>query len=147
MKTVIISLIYSLAPHFNINPKLALAIAQHESKLNPKAIGTHKEVGLFQVRPEYSKYTSKQLKDPVINIKEGLRILAEAKLQCKHKADYKFIVCYNVGNVGGSRIRYPKKFYYYKQVMQEMDIIRLSKSDYVENGLNIINKRLSGDLL
>ena len=144
MQVFLISLIYSLSPMFNINPKLALAVAKHESKLNPNAIGSHKEVGIFQVRPKYSKFTAKQLRDPITNIKEGLRILAEAQDNCRHKLDYKFIVCFNAGKSGGSRLKYPTKFPYYKKVMQEMALLRLSRLEY--SGLDLINERLVGEV-
>ena len=145
MNELIIALIYTLSPQFNINPDLAFAVSKVESSLNPNAIGPVGEVGLFQVRPEYSKYTAKQLKDPKINIKEGLRILSEAKLKCKHKEDKTWVNCYNLGLYGGSKIKHPKLFPYYVKVMRQMDIDRLSKVSYVNDGLSTINKELTGD--
>jgi soluble lytic murein transglycosylase-like protein len=146
MQSLFIALIYSLAPNFNIDGNLAVSIAQHESKLNPNAIGTHKEVGLFQVRPQYSKYTAKQLHNPRINILEGLRILAEAKSKCKHKIDKTYVVCYNLGKAGGSRIKYPKQFSYYKKIMQEMDIVRLSSVSWSSQGIYTLNMSIYGEV-
>lgn len=121
MNSLIISLIMTLAPHFNIKPEVALSVAKVESSLNPNAIGPLKEVGVFQVRPEYSRYSAKELLNPVINITEGLRILAKAKRRCKHQVDRAWLVCYNLGVVGGSRIKYPKKFPYYVKVMEKLN--------------------------
>jgi soluble lytic murein transglycosylase-like protein len=139
MQSLFIALIYSLAPNFNIDGNLAVSIAQHESKLNPNAIGTHKEVGLFQVRPQYSKYTAKQLHNPRINILEGLRILAEAKSKCKHKVNMTYVVCYNLGRAGGSRIKYPTQFSYYRKIMQEMALARFMNVSYLSQGLYTLN--------
>jgi soluble lytic murein transglycosylase-like protein len=116
----LILLISFIAPQFNISPALAIAVAQTESSLNPSAIGPRKEVGLFQVRPEYSKFTAKQLLDPQINIHEGLRILSEAKRKCKHQLERTFLVCYNLGVYGGSKIKHPKRFKYYVKVMNKI---------------------------
>lgn len=120
MNSIIISLIISAAPHFGINPETAVAVARQESSLNPSAIGPVGEVGLFQVRPEFSKFTAEELKNPVINITEGLRILSEAKKRCKHQIDKTWLTCYNLGITGASRIKYPKKFPYYINVMNKL---------------------------
>lgn len=120
MKTAIISLILSAAPHFGIDPNIAVAVSKQESSLNPNAIGTLNEVGLFQVRPKYSKFTAKELLNVQINITEGLRMLKFAKDHCVHQKDYTWIVCYNAGLTGGSRIKNPKEFNYYKKVMSRL---------------------------
>lgn len=117
MNTAIASLILAAAVHFDINPNLALAISKQESSLNPKAVGSVGEVGLFQVRPKYSKFSRKELFNVQINITEGLRMLKFAKDHCKHQLDFTWIICYNLGVTGGSKVRYPKKFEYYKKVM------------------------------
>jgi len=133
MNSLIISLILSTAPHFNIDANLALAVATEESKLNPNAIGQLKEVGLFQVRPEYSKYTAEQLKDPKINIKEGLRILSEAKKRCKHKADKLFVICFNRGIAGGSKVKDPANDRYYLKVFKKMTQLKADNLLLVSN--------------
>ena len=133
MNSLIISLIVSLAPQYNLDPSLAVSVAKIESKLNPNAIGLLKEVGLFQVRPEYSKYTSEQLKDPKTNIKEGLRILAEAKKRCKHQESKKFVICFNRGIAGGSKVRDPANDKYYLKVISKMDKIKADNLLLVSN--------------
>lgn len=120
VNTLIISLILSMAPFFDIKPELAVAIARTESSLRPNVIGSVGEVGLFQIRPKYSKYTAEELKNPVINITEGMRFLQFAKKHCKSKVDFTWINCYNLGVTGGSNLKYPKKFEYYKKVMSRL---------------------------
>jgi soluble lytic murein transglycosylase-like protein len=116
----IILLISFLAPQYNIAPETAIAVAQTESSLNPSAIGPIGEVGLFQVRPEYSKFTSEELLDINTNIHEGLRILSEAKSRCKHQSERTWLNCYNLGLSGGSKIKHPKRFPYYLKVMNRI---------------------------
>lgn len=111
--SIILNAIYS-----DIDPNLALAVAQVESRFNPNAVGGLGEQGLFQIMPEYSGYTKEQLKDPVINIREGMRMLKYAKKHCRHKEDKTWIVCYNAGVGGGSKLNHPKKFKYYVEVMK-----------------------------
>ena len=120
MNTLITSLILSMAPFFEIDPSVALAVAKQESSLRPNVIGPVGEVGLFQIRPKYSKYTAEELKNPVINITEGLRFMQNAKKHCKSKVDFTWINCYNLGVTGGSKLKYPKKFEYYQKVMSRL---------------------------
>lgn len=120
MTQTLITLIISMAPHFGIEPELAVAVARTESSLNPQAVGPFDEIGLFQVRPKYSKFSRSELFNPVLNISEGLRMLAEAKARCKHQIERSWLVCYNAGITGGSRIKNPKQFAYYTKVMSKM---------------------------
>lgn len=126
-------MIISLAPDYNIDSSLAISVAKVESKLNPNAIGLLKEVGLFQVRPEYSKYTSEQLKDPKTNIKEGLRILAEAKRRCVHKANKMYTICFNRGIAGGSKVKDPANDKYYLKVFKKMNELKAENLLLVSN--------------
>lgn len=110
--TIIINSIYS-----GIDPQVALAVADVESKFNVNAVGQLNEQGLYQIMPGFSKYTVKQLKDPIINIREGMRMLKYAKDNCKHKEDKTWVICYNLGVSGGAKIKLPKQFIYYKKIM------------------------------
>lgn len=105
---------------YGINANLALAVVSVESGFVPTKIGSIGERGLFQVRPEYASVSKDSLLNVKVNIKEGIRKLAEAKRLCKHKLDNTFIVCYNAGVTGGSRLKWPKKFHYYKKVQAAM---------------------------
>lgn len=116
METLILALLTFMGPAYQVDPLLAASVAKTESNLNPLAIGKLKEVGLFQVRPEFSKYTKDQLKDPQINIAEGLRILADSKSSCKHQLDRSWVICFNLGKSGAKKIRNPFGQTYYKKV-------------------------------
>jgi soluble lytic murein transglycosylase-like protein len=106
---------------FGIDPKTALAVAQHESQLNPNAVGNLGEIGLFQLRPEFNrKYTVRQLKNPVLNIKLGVEYLAKMKKQCIHKRDLNYLVCYNMGMTKARTVKHPELFPYVKSVIQIM---------------------------
>lgn len=102
---------------YGVDPRLATSIAEYESSGRYGTIGLHGEVGLFQIRPEYSKLTIKQLLDPKRNIQEGIKKLYEAKKYCSHQRENTWIVCYNVGVAGGRKIKRPKQFVYYRKVM------------------------------
>lgn len=49
----ITGLIMTISLQMGFDPNMAIAIAQYESSLNPKAVGAIGEVGLFQLRPEF----------------------------------------------------------------------------------------------
>lgn len=114
------------APQYDISPELAAAVIQTESSFNRKAVGPVGEIGLFQVRPEFSPYTAEQLTNIEINIHEGLRILSNAKKRCPHKSNKQFVVCYNVGVKGGYKIQKPETFRYYKKVYSNYEKFKVS---------------------
>ncbi len=120
---VITALILSLAPIFNVDPHIALSVAYVESNLNPKAIGTRGEVGLFQIMPKMYKqqgYTKEQMQDPIHNIHLGLVMLKYAKDTCTHKGPLTFLVCYNAGLGIGNKIKQPIKFPYVVKVKKRL---------------------------
>lgn len=119
-KTMIIQLILAYSQAMDFDGGLAVAVAQTESSLIPTTIGQLNEVGLFQIRPEYSKYSSKQLTDVHINIQEGINKLKHSQKYCKHKDGYHWVICYNLGVAGASNIKYPHLFPYYKKIKQNM---------------------------
>lgn len=116
METFIWAMLIINAPKYDINPYLAAAVVKTESNFNSKAVGSLGELGLFQIRPEYSKYSRRQLLDPYINIIAGLEMLERVKRKCKHTIDKTFLTCYNAGITGGSKLKYPKRFPYYNKV-------------------------------
>ena len=69
------------AKEMGIPPSLAIAIAYHESRLNPDvARGKSGEFGIMQVMPATGKgmgYTNKELNDPDKNIEAGLKYLKQ----------------------------------------------------------------------
>ena len=120
---MIISLILAMAPVFSIDPNIALAVAKVESNLDPKAIGSRGEVGLFQLMPQVIKqhgFTKKQAADPLNNIYLGLKMLKYAKDQCPHKGGLNSLVCYNVGLGKAKNIKNPSKFIYVKKVTKKL---------------------------
>jgi soluble lytic murein transglycosylase-like protein len=94
-----------------------MSVVKVESNYKVNAIGDAGEIGLFQIRPEYSKIRASELFVAKKNIKEGLRQLAYARDNCKHKVDNTWIVCYNRGIKGGANTKSPKASKYYKDVM------------------------------
>ena len=121
--TYVVSIIMALSPLFNIDPKLAVAVATVESGLNANAVGSKGEIGLFQVMPRVAKakgFTAEQLKQPVINIYVGLQILKDSKDKCVHSKDITWLVCYNYGPANAKKIKHPDKFPYVKKVKNKM---------------------------
>jgi soluble lytic murein transglycosylase-like protein len=100
-----------------VDPNLALAIAEVESRFNPQTVGTLGELGIYQLRPEFH---SVSLKDTHGNIVTGIRYLAKLKRVCNFYGDA-FFVCFNYGPT--KRLKYPTLFPYYKKVMVAKDHI------------------------
>ena len=101
-----------------IDPALTQSIITVESKGNPKAIGSVGERGLMQIRPEFVPETALQLMQPCTNIRRGTKLLSEIKKKYGG-IDNSFVICYNLGMTGCKKIKHPRKFAYYKKVMDE----------------------------
>lgn len=72
----IFNLVMKLAPQFNVEPQLALAIMAAESNFNPMAVSTKNAQGLMQLIPETSeRFNVKNAFDPAQNIRGGLTYL------------------------------------------------------------------------
>ena len=70
------NLVVSLAPKYNIDPALALAIASTESNFNPAAESTKSALGVMQLIPETAeRFNVRDAFDPAQNIKGGLAYL------------------------------------------------------------------------
>lgn len=104
-----------------ISPSLTNAVISVESNFNPYSKGTKDDSGLLQIRAKYVPYTAKQLYQSCTNVMVGTALLAAARKKCKHTIDKTWINCYNLGIRGGSRLRYPKKWRYYKKVIAKME--------------------------
>jgi hypothetical protein len=90
------SLIQSLAPSYGVPPSLALALAKKESSLNPSAVGTSGEIGLFQVMPSTAaQFGVTNLYDPTANTQAGLSYLASLYKQYGNWSDA--LIAYNEG--------------------------------------------------
>lgn len=116
----IAAIILAWSIHYNIDPTLVTKIIKVESNYNVNAIGEHGEIGLMQLKPEsFPEYKKKELFNPNINIMLGIKYLAEVKEKCKHKYKNTFVICYNKGVTGGSKINYPKLDSYYIKINKE----------------------------
>ncbi|PJB41538.1 MAG: lytic transglycosylase [Comamonadaceae bacterium CG_4_9_14_3_um_filter_60_33] len=72
----IFNLVMKLAPQFNVEPQLALAIMAAESNFNPQAVSPKNAQGLMQLIPETSaRFNVKNAFDPAQNIRGGLTYL------------------------------------------------------------------------
>jgi hypothetical protein len=101
----------------NVDPYLVAAVVQVESQFNANRVGDLGEIGLMQLRPEYfSKENPQRLFNPRRNIEIGVRYLKEVQAHCKYKSAHTFVVCYNAGITGGSRLLRPKEFAYYLKI-------------------------------
>lgn len=104
-----------------ISPSLTSAVISVESSGNVMAIGqTHKEVGLMQIRPEFSKYTKLQLGQSCTNIMAGTEILGKLKKKCKMCVDKAWVNWYNLGETKGRKLKHPLKFKYSRKIAAVM---------------------------
>jgi soluble lytic murein transglycosylase-like protein len=94
--------------------QVAIAVAKVESRLNQSAIGPFGEVGVFQIRPEY---TTANIYDLKTNIHEGVRQLAYWQAHCPVRLGYSWVSCYNAGK---RHPKYPFLLPYVKKVLAEL---------------------------
>jgi hypothetical protein len=67
-----------MAPNYGVPASLALAVAQKESGMNPNAVGSAGEIGLFQVKPSTAaQWGITNLYDPEANTQAGLSYLSQ----------------------------------------------------------------------
>lgn len=111
-------LFYSLLN--GIDPNITKAVIETESSNNPMALGKKGDSGLMQIRHQFVPESQLQLFNPCTNIMRGVSILKQAKDKCKHKINQTWLVCYNLGIKGGSKIKHPTHFIYYKKVMSKL---------------------------
>jgi len=72
----LVELVAGLAPEYNIDPRLALAIATTESNFNATAVSPKNAMGVMQLIPETAeRFNVKNPFDPVQNVKGGLAYL------------------------------------------------------------------------
>lgn len=91
---------------YRMDPVLILAVIQNESGFNPNRKGSVGEIGLMQVRPETAKWIagvykikyehSKDLYDPVLNIKIGAAFLDKLRNQFESESSL-YLSAYNIG--------------------------------------------------
>lgn len=109
-------LFYSLMS--GIDPTIAAAIAEVESNSNPMAISPDfQDIGLFQIRKKFHKFSIKQLQNPCINAKLATELLAQAKTACTNCLDIEWVSGFNLGLRGFKKLKRPREFIYYKKVL------------------------------
>lgn len=121
-RELIVKNIQTQAVEVGVDPDLAVAIATVESRLNPNAIGSLGEVGLFQLRPEYHDIKSK---DPSHNTLVALRYLKSLKDRFGVKYGAAWFVIYNYGP--SNRPSRPSDTRYFKKVMCELEQIKTKR--------------------
>lgn len=95
-----------------IDPNLALAVAEVESGLNPKAKGKAGEIGLFQLHPRFFPNASFNVKK---NSELGIRHLIYWQEHCPTKTKLTWINCFNRGT---KPVVNPKTTPYYKKFIK-----------------------------
>lgn len=96
------------------NPKLAVSVATVESSLNPKAIGSKGDYGLFQLLPSHlhNDYSVRG------NISEGIKELKAWQKNCPAQEGREtFVICYNSGY---RHPHHPFLHPYYRRVIAAM---------------------------
>jgi soluble lytic murein transglycosylase-like protein len=104
-KGPILTLVNKLAPRYNVDPKLALAIISVESGFNARAVSPKNAQGLMQLIPETAeRFRVRNAFDPEENIKGGLAYLQW--LLAFFEGDVKLVVAaYNAGERAVERHR------------------------------------------
>jgi hypothetical protein len=101
---------------YGIDSNLATRIAKLESNFNPKAFSKTNDGGLFQLNTRYHRFHNLEwIFNEEINIHKAILTLSLLKDKCKHKINNQFILCYNMGIVGASKIKNPENQTYFKK--------------------------------
>lgn len=96
-----------------LQPEIALAVAKVESGFNPKAVGKHGEIGLFQLHPKYVNAIFNRKE----NIRKGVQQLLYWKQHCPVQKGYAWVSCYNQGF---RNPRFPELLPYMKKIAAAM---------------------------
>lgn len=96
----VVELIETEARHQHFDPAIAVAVATVESNLDQNALGSHGEIGVFQILPR--TYPGANLFDLKTNIHLGIEHLKYWKRACPTIEGISFVNCYNSG------FRHPK---------------------------------------
>lgn len=102
---------------FPIN--LALAIAKTESSLNPHAVGSKGEKGLFQIM--HYNAPNANLFDPKENTRIAIQLLKKYQYLCRDMGPY-WVICNNQGPY--KRPLYPSKHPYFLKIQKEVYAIQ-----------------------
>lgn len=100
------------ANQYQMDPVFLMAVARHESRFNPAAIGSHGEIGLMQIKPTTAMMylghgklanlsdqdVEKVLRDPISNIRLGAAHLNDLRRTFKGRGAL-FLTAYNMGTL------------------------------------------------
>lgn len=90
-------MVQATARKYGVDPKLAMAVAQTESSLNPNAVSSAGAVGVMQLMPETAKSLGvHNLYDPRENIDGGVRYLKQMLTTFNGDVS-KAVAAYNAG--------------------------------------------------
>ena len=116
--------------HHKIEPEMLIALIHYESRWVPSAVSRSGACGLTQVLPQYTKpkLTCKMLKDPVISIWEGAKVL-NYWVYKYGRNELKIGLCgYNAGfrckgpNASQKGMRYSRKIKrFYRRILRKLD--------------------------
>jgi hypothetical protein len=107
-------LIASQAREQGVPVEVAIAVGKVESSLRQSAIGPFGEIGVFQIRPQY---TTANIYDLKSNIREGVRQLAYWHQHCPVQEGISWVNCYNAGM---KHPKYPLKRPYVQKITLAM---------------------------
>lgn len=116
----LLSCIYFYSFLNQVDPRITQAVIQTESSGNPFALGKLGDSGLMQIRHKYVPQTQMQLFQSCTNVKIGTELLRKAMLSCKHKANYTWLSCYNLGNAGAAKLKHPRKWPYVRKIVSKL---------------------------
>lgn len=105
-----------------ISPSVTNAVISVESNGNVMAVSSDgQDFGLMQIRKKYSKYTKLQLLNGCTNVMAATEILGRLKKKCKDCVDFTYVNMYNLGETGAKKLKYPKKWKYYRKVIAKLE--------------------------
>lgn len=104
-----------------IDPAVTKAVITVESNFNQMALGSKGDSGLMQIRHKYVPETQLQLFNSCTNVMRGTDLLRKAKEACKKCVDFEYVNSYNLGISGAKKLKYPKKWRYYKKISAVLD--------------------------
>jgi soluble lytic murein transglycosylase-like protein len=126
MTQLILVTILNASILYQVDPYTIAAVIKTESEWNTMAVGKHGEKGLMQLRPQYFGISKRgeELHNPIINIHKGTSYLKEVREACKKKLDKGWLVCYNRGVAGGTKVAQPSKDKYVLTVKKNIKLLK-----------------------
>ncbi len=104
--------IISEANHHGMDPLFLMAVITTESTFNPKARGSHGEIGLMQILPKTAQWLAAQagvkseqidLEDPAVNIRIGATYFAQLRKSFMGHGT-RYVSAYNMGSKNVRRL-------------------------------------------